>query len=60
LTLPPLSGMALEQALSDLCAQIIDLSQARQSYALHLPTEQIEFGQGPDHRRRCLEALTLC
>lgn len=60
LTLPPLSGMALEQALSDLCAQIIDLSQARQSYALHLPTEKIEFGQGPDHRRRCLEALTLC
>lgn len=60
LVLPPLSGPALERALSDLCAQIIDLSQARQSYALELPTQRIDFGTGPDHRRRCLEALALC
>lgn len=60
LILPPLSGAALERALSDLCAQIIELSQARQSFALQLPNQLIEFGTGPDHRRRCLEALTLC
>jgi uncharacterized protein (DUF58 family) len=60
LVLPPLTGPALEAALSDLCAQIIELSQARQSYALQLPHQLIDFGTGPDHRRRCLEALTLC
>ncbi|RVU40777.1 DUF58 domain-containing protein [Rheinheimera riviphila] len=60
LILPPLTGVALEIALSDLCAQIIELSQARQPYALQLPKQLIEFGTGPDHRRRCLEALTLC
>lgn len=60
LLLPTLSGIALEQALSDLTAQIIDLSQLRQSYALQLPNQLIEFGTGPEHRRRCLEALTLC
>lgn len=60
LVLPPLTGAALELALSDLCAQIIDLSQARQSYALEIPGQRIEFGSGPAHRRRCLEALTLC
>ncbi len=60
LVLPMLTGAALERALSDLCAQVIELSQARQSYALQLPGQLIEFGQGPDHRRRCLEALTLC
>mgnify|MGYP000618936151 CR=1 FL=1 len=60
LVLPPLTGAALELALSDLCAQIIELSQARQSFALQLPNQLIEFGTGPDHRRRCLEALTLC
>ena len=60
LTLPLLTGIALEQALSDLTAQIVDLSAARQPYALQLPDKLIEFGQGPDHRQRCLEALTLC
>lgn len=60
LVLPPLTGAALEHALSDLCAQIIDLSASRQSYALELPASRIEFGSGPEHRRRCLEALTLC
>ena len=60
LTLPLLTGVALEQALSDLTAQIVDLSAARQPYALQLPDKLIEFGQGPDHRQRCLEALTLC
>ncbi len=60
LTLPPLRGVALEQALSDLCAKIIVLSQTRQSYGLHLPSEKIAAGQSAAHRRRCLEALTLC
>jgi len=60
LILPSLTGIELEIALSDLCAQIIELSQARQSYGLQLPHQLIEFGTGPEHRRRCLEALTLC
>lgn len=60
LTLPPLTGAALELALSDLTAQIVDLTVARQAYALQLPGKLIEFGQGADHQRRCLEALTLC
>jgi len=60
LVLPALSGAALETALCDLCAQILELTQARQSYALQLPHQLIDFGSGPDHRRRCLEALSLC
>lgn len=60
LTLPPLTGLALEYAVSDLTAQILELSALRQSYALQLPSEYIEFGNDAEHRKRCLEALTLC
>jgi uncharacterized protein (DUF58 family) len=60
LTLPPLTGLDLEHAVSDLTAQIIELSASRQSYALQLPSEFIAFGNDADHRKRCLEALTLC
>jgi uncharacterized protein (DUF58 family) len=60
LTLPPLTGLALEQAVSSLTAQIVELSATRQSFALQLPTEYIAFGNDAEHRKRCLEALTLC
>lgn len=60
LILPPLQGQALEIALSDLCAQILHLTAAKQAFILQLPQQTIALGQGEDHQRRCLEALALC
>lgn len=74
LVVPALSGAALEQALSQICAQILHLSHRHQPYTLELQgrlltQQQSETSQTAaqpglnaeeQHRQRCLEALSLC
>lgn len=74
LVVPALSGAALEQALSHICAQILHFSHRHLPYTLEvggrlLTPHQSDTAQGaarpglsPEelHRQRCLEALSLC
>lgn len=49
----------VEYRLSVLCAQVLKLSDAGQSYSLVLPGQQIGPDHGVEHRQRCLRALAL-
>ena len=48
---------ALEQALSELCYQVIELSRTQQTFGLDLGSQCIAPNSGADHRLACLEAL---
>jgi uncharacterized protein (DUF58 family) len=52
-------GGDLEARLSRLCRWVLDAEAAGFRYALMLPGVRIPPGAGPDHNRRCLEALAL-
>lgn len=52
-----LAGMDTEKRLSQLCAWVLQAEQQATRYRLQLPNQQIDFGLGRAHRRRCLEAL---
>jgi uncharacterized protein (DUF58 family) len=54
-----LAGLETEARLSRLCRWILDAEAAQLDYGLRLPQQFIPLGRGPDHHRRCLEALAL-
>lgn len=54
-----LERMDTEARLSRLARWVIDAEQEGVSYGLRIPGRTLEPGQGPDHRRACLEALAL-
>ena len=47
-----------EERLSQLCRLIVDAEKRQQPYALYLQQHRFAFGQGPDHKKLCLEALS--
>lgn len=54
-----LSGLDVEQRLSQLCRWIVDAQSRGHAYGLRLPDERIEPNLGMRHRHRCLSALAL-
>jgi len=46
-----------EAALSRLCAWVLQAEQLGLDYGLRLPGLELPASHGPDHQRRCLEAL---
>lgn len=57
--LAPDPQLPLEQALEHLCARVLELSQAGESFALHLPSRRLPHGSGRSQREAALEALAL-
>jgi len=49
----------VEKRLSQLCQWIIQAESAGMSYGLSLPSVEINYGHGKQHRHRCLAALAL-
>jgi uncharacterized protein (DUF58 family) len=54
-----LTGLDVEQRLSQLCRWIVEAQSNGHAYGLRLPDEQIEPNLGTRHRHRCLSALAL-
>jgi len=52
-------GQETEARLSRLCRWVIDAERTGARYALRLPGVAIKAATGPNHMRRCLEALAL-
>ena len=50
----------LEQALSRLCAWVLQAHAGGLRYGLTLPGQTLAADAGPAHRDRCLQALALC
>lgn len=48
-----------EQRLSQLCQWVVSAEQQGLIYALSLPNQHIDAGQGEAHRHHCLKALAL-
>ncbi len=47
----------VELKLSQLCFLVLDMERAGTPFGLQLPGMSIEAGSGPEHQKRCLEAL---
>lgn len=47
----------VELKLSQLCFLVLDLARSGVPFGLQLPGVKIEPGTGPEHQKRCLEAL---
>lgn len=54
-----LEGLAPEARLEQLCFWVLAADRSGHPYGLMLPGSRIAPAQGPEHRRRCLEALAL-
>lgn len=54
-----LEGLAPEARLEQLCLWVLEADAGARPYGLLLPGARIAPGHGPEHRRRCLEALAL-
>ncbi|MEX1080748.1 MAG: DUF58 domain-containing protein [Halofilum sp. (in: g-proteobacteria)] len=54
-----LEGLAHEARLEQLCAWVLAAERTGRAYGLILPDARIAPASGPEHRRRCLEALAL-
>lgn len=54
-----LRGLEPEQRFEQLCAWVLAADRAGRRYGLGLPDTRIAPGTGPEHRRRCLEALAV-
>ncbi|MEH6626049.1 MAG: DUF58 domain-containing protein [Motiliproteus sp.] len=52
-------GISVEQRLSKLCFWVLQFRDRDSRYGLKLPGVEIAPGQGEQHARRCLEALSL-
>lgn len=50
---------SVEQRLSHLCARILELDAAQQSFGLRIPGKILQPGKGEVHRIECLSALAL-
>ncbi|MCC5825251.1 DUF58 domain-containing protein [Alkalimonas sp.] len=60
LQVPPLHGAALEQCLSEVCYQLLELEAKQVSYGLKTPAGDLPLGQGSLHLQQCLQRLALC
>ncbi|MEE2000568.1 DUF58 domain-containing protein [Alkalimonas sp. MEB108] len=60
LEVPPLHGAALEQCLSEVCYQLLELEAKQLSYGLRTPVGDLPLGQGQQHLQQCLQRLALC
>ncbi|WP_091345089.1 DUF58 domain-containing protein [Alkalimonas amylolytica] len=60
LQVPPLQGTALEQCLSEVCYQLLELEAQQLSYGLRTPAGDLPLGQGQQHLQQCLQRLALC
>ena len=49
----------VEARLSQLTKWVLDASASGAMFGLDIPGEHIGFGQGAEHRERCLRALAL-
>lgn len=52
-------GNDVETRLGQLCRWVLDAERAGMTFGLRLPSNDIAPGIGPEHGRRCLEALAL-
>lgn len=57
---PPLQGIALEQALSHACHALLQLEQQGASYGLQTSLTTLAPNSGKQHLRQCLQTLALC
>jgi uncharacterized protein (DUF58 family) len=53
------SAIALEQALSRLCAWVLLADKQGLQYGLRLAGQELPPGSGEAHRKNCLQALAL-
>ena len=53
------SLLHLEQRLSQLTVWVLAAEREHLHYGLELPDQKIDYGHGPAHQDRCLEALAL-
>jgi uncharacterized protein (DUF58 family) len=53
------SGVALEQALSRLCAWVLLADKQGLQYGLRLAGQELQPGSGEAHKKNCLQALAL-
>lgn len=60
LLVPPLQGEALEQCLSEICHQLLELEAKQMEYGLQSPAGDVTLGQGAHHLQQCLQKLALC
>lgn len=50
---------SVEERLSQLCYQVLKLSEKNQTFGLRMPNQEISAGYGHGHKIKCLEALAL-
>lgn len=60
ITIPALSGAALELALSKACYLMLQLEQRSKPYGLRIQNKSISPANGQPHLERCLRELALC
>ncbi|MDX1677062.1 DUF58 domain-containing protein [Arsukibacterium sp.] len=60
ISIPPLSGAALEQVLSKACYLMLQLEQRSKPYGLRIKDKNISPSCGQQHLERCLRELALC
>lgn len=48
-----------EARLSQLCRWVLEAERLGLAFSLRLPEQELASGEGPGHRRRCLQALAL-
>lgn len=60
LVVPDRTGPALEQVVSEICYQLLELEKAGMHYGLQTPTSRIDVGSGALHLQQCLQRLALC
>ena len=51
--------VGVEQRLSYLCAQVLDLTQQQRCFGLKIPGKTVQPAQGEVHRDQCLMLLAL-
>ncbi|MDX1537816.1 DUF58 domain-containing protein [Arsukibacterium sp.] len=60
ISIPPISGAALEVALSKACYLMLHLEQRGKHYGLRIKDKSISPSCGQQHLERCLRELALC
>lgn len=60
ITIPAVSGAALEVALSKACYLMLQLEQRSKPYGLRINSKSINPSCGQQHLERCLRELALC
>ena len=60
ITIPTVTGAALEVALSKACYMMLQLEQRSKPYGLRINTKSISPSCGQQHLQRCLRELALC